>query len=454
MTGSVRKQSTVSCTSFYRQIRPVGTHSPAHLQSTPWRMRVKCGEDMEALFVSYGVEWLNLLVRWLHLITGIAWIGASFYFVWLDNSIRPPKPGSELANKGVSGELWAVHGGGFYNPQKYLVAPKELPPELHWFKWEAYATWLSGFAMLFIVYYFNASAMMIDKSVADLSSWQAIGVGLGTLVVGWIVYDLLCRSPLGKREGLLGIVMFVFIVAASYALTHLLSGRAAYIHVGAMIGTMMVGNVLMVIIPGQRKLVEAMKVGQSPDPVYGKRAKQRSVHNNYFTLPVLFIMISNHYAMTYTHAYSWLVLAAIMAAGVLIRHFFNLRHAGRVSVAYPLAGVALLVAVAIAIAPHPAPKAAAAPGADTATISAVDFAKVQEVIAQRCVNCHSAKPTFEGFATAPAGMMLQTPELIRQHAARVYQRTVQTKDMPLGNLTHMTDDERKLVGAWFEAGAK
>lgn len=422
------------------------------------------GEDMEALFVSYGVEWLNLLVRWLHLITGIAWIGASFYFVWLDNSIRPPKPGSDLAKKGVSGELWAVHGGGFYNPQKYLVAPKELPEELHWFKWEAYATWLSGFAMLFIVYYFNASAMMIDKSVADLSSWQAIGIGLGTLVVGWTVYDVLCRSPLGKRDGLLGIIMFLFIVGAAWVLTHLLSGRAAYIHVGAMIGTIMVGNVLMVIIPGQRKLVEAMKAGKSPDPIYGKRGKQRSVHNNYFTLPVLFIMISNHYAMTYTHAYSWLVLAAIMAAGVLIRHFFNLRHAGKVSIGYPIAGVALLLAVAIAIAPRPAPKPAVAAATADANANAAatpavaagpsEFERVQTVITQRCVSCHAAQPTQPGFATAPSGMMLQTPELIRQHAAKVYQRAVQTKDMPLGNMTHMTDEERALIGAWFEGGAK
>ncbi len=432
-------------------------------------MRIKRGEDMEALFVSYGVEWLNLLVRWLHLITGIAWIGASFYFVWLDNSIRPPKPGSDLAKKGVSGELWAVHGGGFYNPQKYLVAPQELPEELHWFKWEAYATWLSGFAMLFIVYYFNASAMMIDKSVADLSSWQAIGTGLGTLVVGWTVYDVLCRSPLGKRDGLLGIIMFLFIVGAAYVLTHLLSGRAAYIHVGAMIGTIMVGNVLMVIIPGQRKLVEAMKVGKSPDPIYGKRGKQRSVHNNYFTLPVLFIMISNHYAMTYTHAYSWLVLAAIMAAGVLIRHFFNLRHAGKVSIGYPIAGVALLLAVAIAIAPRPAPKPAVAAASATPAVTDTaagaapaaavaagpsEFERVQTVITQRCVSCHAAQPTQPGFATAPSGMMLQTPDLIRQHAAKVYQRAVQTKDMPLGNMTHMTDEERALIGAWFEGGAK
>jgi uncharacterized membrane protein len=400
---------------------------------------------MEAFLLDYGVDWLNLLVRWLHLIAGVAWIGASFYFVWLDNSIRPPKPGSDLEKQGVSGELWAVHGGGFYNPQKYLVAPKQLPAELHWFKWEAYSTWLSGFALLFIVYYFNASAMMIDKSVANLSAWQAIAIGLATLIIGWTVYDLLCRSPLGRRDGLLGIVMYALIVLAAYALSKLLSGRAAYIHVGAMIGTIMVANVLMVIIPGQRKMVEAMKAGRSPDPIYGMRGKQRSVHNNYFTLPVLFLMISNHYAMTYNHRYSWLVLAVIMAAGVLIRHFFNLRHKGRIAWGYPAAGVALLLAAAVAIAPRPASR----PQASTA-----DFGKVRAVISQRCVACHADKPTQPGFATAPAGVMLDTPELIHRHAERIYRQTVQLKSMPIGNLTGMTDEERALIAGWYEAGAK
>lgn len=406
---------------------------------------------MEALLLAYGVEWLNLIVRWLHLITGIAWIGASFYFVWLDNNIRPPKPGSELANKGVSGELWAVHGGGFYNPQKYLVTPQELPQELHWFKWEAYWTWLSGFTLLFIVYYFNASAMMIDKSVADLANWQSIGIGLGTLVVGWTVYDLLCRSPLGKREGLLGIIMYVFIVAVAFVLSKFLSGRAAYIHVGAMIGTMMVGNVLMLIIPGQRKLVEAMKIGQSPDPIHGQRAKQRSVHNNYFTLPMLFIMISNHYAMTYSHAYNWLVLAAIIAAGVSIRHFFNLRHKGQVAWGYPAVGVALLLVVAVAIAPKPRVQPALVEGAAPAVSS---FVRVQGIISQRCVSCHSDQPTQPGFATAPAGIILQSPKLIHQNAAKIYQQAVQLKAMPIGNLTKITEDERAIIGAWYEAGAK
>ena len=405
---------------------------------------------MEALLLNYGTEWLNLLVRWLHLITGIAWIGASFYFVWLDNSIKPPKPGSDLEKAGVAGELWAVHGGGFYNPQKYLVAPKQLPEELHWFKWEAYATWLSGFALLFIVYYFNASAMMIDKSVADITATQAVLIGLGTLALGWIVYDLLCKSPLGQRDGLLGIVMYALIVLAAYVLSKFLGGRAAYIHVGAMIGTMMVGNVLMQIIPGQRKLVDAMKEGKSPDPIYGKRAKQRSVHNNYFTLPVLFIMISNHYAMTYSHPYNWLVLAGIMAAGVLIRHFFNLKHKGQIAWGYPAAGVALLAVVAVAIAPKPAAK----PAAGATPAAAVDTAKVMPVVAQRCAVCHSDKPTQPGFATAPTGVMLHTPELLRQHAARVYQQTVQMKSMPIGNLTNMTDEERALIAQWYEAGAK
>lgn len=396
----------------------------------------------------YGLDWLNLLIRWLHVITGIAWIGASFYFVWLDNTIRPPAPGSDLASKGVSGELWAVHGGGFYNPQKYLVAPAELPKELHWFKWEAYSTWLSGFALLTIVYYFNAQAMMVDTAVANLTSWQAIGIGLGSIVLGWTVYDLLCRSKLGQHDLAFGVVIFALLVASAYVLTHFLSGRAAYIHVGAMIGTMMVGNVLMLIIPGQRKMVNAMMAGQKPDPVHGLKAKQRSVHNNYFTLPVLFIMISNHYAMTYRHEHAWAVLGVIMAAGVLIRHFFNLRHRGRVEWKYPVGGIALLLALAIWI----APKAPAV--RDAAADPAARFAAVQQIMTQRCVSCHSAAPTQPGFATAPAGIMLHDAALIRQNAAKIYEQSVQLKAMPIGNLTNMTDAERAQVAAWFEAGAK
>jgi uncharacterized membrane protein len=401
---------------------------------------------MEAFgyLVPYALDWMNMLVRWLHVITGIAWIGASFYFVWLDNSLRPPAPGSDLARKGVAGELWAVHGGGFYNPQKYLVAPAELPAELHWFKWEAYSTWLSGFALLVIVYWLNAQAMMVDRGVADLSAWQAVGVGLGSLVAGWVVYDLLCRSPLGRHDLAFGVVVFALLVGAAWVLTHFLSGRAAYIHVGAMIGTIMVANVAMVIIPGQRRMVEAMRAGGKPDPIYGIRGKQRSVHNNYFTLPVLFIMISNHFAMTYRHPHAWAVLAVIMAAGVFIRHFFNLRHKGRVEWIYPAVGVALLLGLAVVLAP---PRPAASGGA-------VDFARVETIIRQRCVSCHAAHPTQPGFASAPAGVMLDDAQGIARNAPRIYQQAVQLKVMPLANMTNMTDAERAEIAAWYESGAK
>jgi uncharacterized membrane protein len=408
---------------------------------------------MESFWVAYGMEWLNLVARWLHVIVGIAWIGASFYFVWLDNNIRPPAPGSDLEKKGVAGELWAVHGGGFYNPQKYTVAPHELPEELHWFKWEAYATWLSGFALLLIVYYFNASSMMIDKSVADLAPWQAIGIGLGTLIVGWIVYDALCRSPLGKHDVWFGVVMFGFVTAVAFVLSTLLSGRAVYIHIGAMIGTIMAANVLTMIIPGQKKMVAAMREGKIPDAIHGIRGKQRSVHNNYFTLPVVFIMISNHYAMTYNHAANWLVLAAIIAAGVLIRHFFNLRHGGRTAWGYPAAGIAILLLVAILIAPKP-PASASTDAGSAAAAKGPSFSQVQAILDNRCIACHAAMPTQAGFATAPAGIMLDRAELIRQHKDKIYMQVVQLKAMPLANLTKMTDEERTVIASWYQAGAK
>jgi uncharacterized membrane protein len=290
--------------------------------------------------------------------------------------------------------------------------------------------------------------MMVDKSVADLSSWQAVGIGLASLAAGWTVYDLLCRSKLGRHDLAFGAVVFALLSGAAYVLTHLLSGRAAYIHIGAMIGTIMAANVLMLIIPGQRKMVDAMRAGRTPDPIYGLKAKQRSVHNNYFTLPVLFIMISNHYAMTYRSEHAWAVLAVIMAAGALIRHFFNLRHKGRIEWKYPAAGVALLLALAVAIAPR-AP-VTARPDSDPAA----RFAQVRAIIDQRCVGCHASHPTQPGFATAPAGVMLDDPRAIGQNAGRIYQQAVQLKAMPLANLTNMTDAERAQVGAWYEAGAQ
>jgi uncharacterized membrane protein len=397
-----------------------------------------------AYLIPYGLEWGNLLLRWLHVTAAIAWIGASFYFIWLDNTIRPPAPGSDLAAKGVSGHLWAVHGGGFYNPQKYLVAPAELPPTLHWFKWEAYSTWLSGFALLSVAYYCNAQVMMVDPLVARLGSGQAIGIGLGALALGWLVYDLLCRSPLGRHDLSFGAVVFVLLVGAAWALGQWLGARAAYIHVGALIGTIMAGNVLLLIIPGQRKMVAAMAAGRAPDPAHGIQARQRSVHNNYLTLPVLFIMLSNHYAMTYRHPQAWLVLAGIMAAGVLIRHFFNLRHKGRTVWGYPVAGVALLLAVAVAIAPPPPAR----------TAGAVGFATVRAIIEQRCVACHAAHPTQPGFTAAPAGVALDSAALIGQNAERIYQQAVRLKAMPLGNVTHISEAERGQIKAWFEAGAQ
>ena len=393
---------------------------------------------------SYALEWASMLTRWLHVITGIAWIGASFYFIWLDNHLHPPTA-PDLVHKGVSGELWAVHGGGFYNPQKYMVAPKQLPAELHWFKWEAYTTWLSGFALLGLVYHARASTYLIDAQVAALTPAQGIAISIGALVAGWVVYDGLCRSPLGRHELALGVVLFVLIVAAGWGLGRLLAPRAAYLHVGAMIGTMMVANVLMVIIPGQRRVVEAMKRGETPNPEDGRRGKQRSVHNNYLSLPVLFMMVSNHYAMTYTHPQAWLVLAVIMLAGVLIRHFFNLRHKGRTVWALPAAGVALLLALALWMAPRSGEARA------NGNLAVPSLDEVRVLMAQRCTSCHAAKPTYAGFAAPPAGVVLDSAAGLEGAAERVYRQVVELRAMPLGNLTGMTETERELVARWYRA---
>ncbi len=392
------------------------------------------------------IEFISLLVRWLHIIAGIAWIGSSFYFIWLDNSLEAPPPDSEAAKKGVAGELWAVHGGGFYNPQKYAVAPASLPDKLHWFKWEAYTTWLSGTALLVLVYWLNAQTMMVDATVASLTTWQAVGIGLASMIGSWVVYDGLCRSPLGKRDALLGVVVFAWMTALAWGLAHAFGGRAAFIHVGTSIGTIMVANVAMVIIPGQRKMVEAMRVGKLPDPIYGKRGKQRSVHNNYFTLPVLFIMISNHYASTYSHPHAWAVLALFSLAAVSIRHFFNRRHKGVIEWRYPIFGAALLGVVAWWTTPHlaPLPK----------VNGPVTFDQVRAIVGQRCVTCHSPAPTFAGITAPPAGVLLHTPEAIAQNAQRLYQQVVVTRIMPLGNVTQITDYERAQVAAWIADGAK
>jgi uncharacterized membrane protein len=394
---------------------------------------------------SHGFDILEMLLRWLHVIAGIAWIGSSFYFIWLDNSLDPPAPNSESAKKGVSGELWAVHGGGFYNPQKYAVAPASLPEKLHWFKWEAYTTWLSGTALLVVVYWLKAQVMMIDPALAPLVTWQAVGIGAASMIGSWLVYDALCRSPLGKRDALLGIVVFGLLTLLLWALTRALGGRAAYIHLGTSIGTIMVANVFFVIIPGQQKMVEAMRAGKLPDPIYGQRGKQRSVHNNYFTLPVLFTMISNHYAATYGHPYNWAVLALIAGAGGSIRHFFNRRHKGVLAWRYPAIGAALLFGAAWWTTPRLAPL----PKID----GPVTFDQVRSIVGERCATCHSPRPTFTGIAQPPAGVVLHTPDAIAQNAQRIYQQVVVTRIMPLGNVTQITDYERAVVAAWVGAGA-
>ncbi|WP_454056015.1 urate hydroxylase PuuD [Cupriavidus sp. Marseille-Q8015] len=396
----------------------------------------------------YILDWANLLLRWLHVITVIAWIGSSFYFVWLDNSLtRPQDPG--LKDKGVDGELWAVHGGGFYNPQKYLTAPKQLPEHLHWFYWESYSTWMSGFALLVVLYLFNASTFLIDKNVYDMSPGAAVGFAVSYLLIGWIVYDCICRV-FGKNDKVVGLLVALYVAAAAFAACHIFSGRAAFLLTGAMIATIMSANVLVWIIPGQRKVVAALKAGQPVDPIHGKRGKQRSVHNTYFTLPVLFAMLSNHYSMTYSYKYNWLVLILIMLAGVAIRQFFILKHKGRINIAWPAVGVALLAGVAVMIAPQPRPMVAGA-AADGAA-NAVSFHKVREIINARCVQCHAEAPKM--MPSAAKGIKLDTVDEIRAHAQLIYQQAVQQKAMPLGNVTQITDDERALLGQWFEGGAK
>jgi uncharacterized membrane protein len=391
---------------------------------------------------AYVVDWLSLAVRWLHFIAGIAWIGASFYFVMLDNSLsRPKKP--EDATRGVFGELWAVHGGGFYCSQKYLTGPKGelLSENLHWSKWEAYTTWLSGMGLLALIYWWGANSYLIDRNVLTLSPPMAIAISIAFLAGGWIVYDTLCRV-LEKKENLLVGLLFVLVMAAAWALFYIFSARAAFIHVGAMIGTMMVANVFFHIIPGQKKMVADIRAGREPDPRPGIIGKQRSVHNTYFTLPVLFTMISNHYPMTYSHPYGWVVLGVIMVAGVLIRQFFVLRHSSRVNWALPGIAVVLLVGVAIAV----APKSGAKGG------EAVTFTRVQSVLKERCVGCHATQPTQPGFAQPPKGILLDSPEQIAANAPKLAE-TVANRYMPIGNLTQMTDDERTLIGAWYAQGA-
>jgi len=397
----------------------------------------------------YILEWLNLLGRWVHLVTGIAWIGASFYFVWLDNSLETPKNEADV-ERGVGGEIWSVHGGGFYHAQKYKIAPPELPETLHWFKWEAYTTWITGMFLISLMYWYQAEIYLIDPSVMPLSKPVAVLLGMLTLLVGWIAYDQLCKSPLGKQEAKLSALMLVFVSVAAWVLCQIFSGRGAYLHYGAMLGTIMVANVFFVIMPGQRDLVSAKSEGRAPDPIHGIRAKQRSVHNTYFTLPVLFVMISNHYAMTWGHEYNWLILIALSIAGALIRVYFVQRHKGNQTLIPLIAAAVLIMGVAAAIVPRPTELVTLDSGVSSAEL----FAKVQTVVEVRCASCHAKVPSQPGFSAPPAGVILESAADIIKQAQTIHQQVVVTKAMPIGNLTQITDEERVLIDQWFQSGAK
>ncbi len=379
--------------------------------------------------------WLSLVARWIHVIVGVAWIGTSFYFNWLNDQLRPPETPAE----GVGGEVWSVHGGGFYRVTKFTVAPETLPKRLHWFKWEAYSTWLSGMVLLVLVYYINADLYLVDPATG-VSATAGIAISLGVLVLGWLGYQLLCRSPLVNHPTLLALVGLALVSTVAYALNLWLSDRASYLMVGAMVGTIMAANVFFVIIPSQRAMVDAMAAGREPDSRRGSDAALRSRHNNYLTLPVLFIMVSNHYPMTYGYGYNWAVLAGLFVVGVAVRHFFNLKNQGQRY--WWILGAAALAILALALVTAPSP------AGSSRLAGPVTMADVQGVITQRCTPCHAKEPSYPGIPFAPAGIVLETPHEIEARKARIYAVAVVAQTMPLGNVTRMTEEERAVLGAW------
>jgi uncharacterized membrane protein len=387
----------------------------------------------------FFADWLNLLLRWAHLVVGIGWIGTSFYFIALDLGLRK-NPNSPA---GVSGEQWQVHGGGFYHVDKYTVAPPQLPEHLVWFRWEAYLTWMTGFGLLVVQYYWNARAYLIDPAIMDITPAAAIAISIATLAAGWFVYDLICRSPIGEKPVLLSAVVFVLIVAASYGLSHVFSGRGAFIHVGSLIGTIMAVNVFYVIMPNQAKMVAQLTAGQVPDPKYGAIGKQRSVHNNYLTLPVLLMMVSNHYPMLYSHPYSWLVVALIIISGGLVRHLINRHDAGDDFKIYSWAAPVAAFAVAAAI-------SVTAPRTATSSVAVAD-GEVLKIVNHHCTVCHARRPKHPSFTEAPKDMKLENVNDLRQFAHVIRVQAVQSNAMPLGNETRMTADERAKLGAWLAA---
>lgn len=403
------------------------------------------------------LDWLSLFTRWFHVIAGVAWIGASFYFIWLDNSLKePPKWKKE---KGIKGDLWAVHGGGFYEVAKYQYGPEKMPEKLHWFKWEAYSTWLSGIALLVLIYYFGASAYLIDPSVKNITPSTAIAFGIGFIFIGFAIYEVACRSPLTKNGTVFSVFLVSFIAFACWLVTQWFSGRGAYIHVGALIGTIMVANVFLVIMPSQRKMVSAVSDKREIDPSWGAGAKLRSVHNNYFTLPLLFIMISNHYPQTYQHEQNWLVLVFIIAISAYIRHYFNLKHSGAKKPAILVSGAAAMAALAVWVSiPQSSDGDYIVPNEQTTLVdgsehvpikqSRVSDEAVSALIQTHCVGCHARKPTDSIFKTAPLGVVLDSWQDIIRQKAQIVHRTSVTKDMPFMNKTKMTNEERALIARW------
>ena len=385
-------------------------------------------------------EWLNIAVRLMHITFGIAWIGASFYFVFLENALnRTKNVRDELA-----GNLWAIHGGGFYYLEKYKVAPKTVPKELHWFKYEAYFTWLSGFCLLFIVYYFNAQGFLIDPNVMKLTPAVAISIGIGSLIVGWFIYDLLCKSSLSKNGFVFALTGFVIAIGFAFFYTNVFSGRAAYIHFGALLGTIMAANVFFVIIPSQKAMVKAAKQGSDLDPALGRNAGFRSLHNNYLTLPVLFVMISNHFPSTFGYQYPWLLLAIISLGTVGVKHYLNLKEKGQFNVWVLPVSVLVLLGAAFISAPQKNLNACK---------PNVSIAQVYNIVQTRCISCHSAKPTDETLSAPPNGISYETPQVIARLKNEIMQRVVVTKTMPQNNKTGMTEEERNIIRCWIEQGA-
>ena len=387
------------------------------------------------------VAWLSLALRWLHVITGIAWIGSSFYFIWLDNHLRNPK----VKKEGVAGEVWSVHGGGFYHKQKYSVAPETMPDELHWFKYEAYFTWISGFLLLAVIYYYGANLFLIDQSKAQLETWQGILIGLGALVASWLIYDTLCKSILGDNNLTFGIVWYITLLLGYFVLNMLLSDRGAVMHLGAMIGTVMAANVFFVIIPNQKITVGKLEKGEIPDAALGIRAKQRSLHNNYMTLPVLLIMISNHYPMTYSSDLSWLIIGGLGLSGLFIRHFFNLRHKEEENYIVLGSGVACFIIVTL-IASLKFTQPAVSHNQEITS-----YQDIALMMKHHCTACHSANPTHPDFDYIPGDIALESQSDVEKYADLIREQAVDNDIMPLGNETAMTEEERQRLGQWLKS---